>query len=357
MSKRLDYMGGMRNVQPTPQGGLRSPAYLTRCGIFDYRQPDGSVIRELRHPSEVFSEASLSTLRGAPLTIGHPGMVTTDNWSAVAVGHVTEDVHVDGTFVSANVVVQDASAVQQVGNQELVELSCGYDCDVIFDTGVWEGQTYDAVQKNIRYNHVGLGPKNWGRAGNEVALRLDSAYTTLDMNCEKCTHDPCNCPTEEVVSSSETVAEVAPTPAEVSTPEEVVHDGKNSLELEITALKAEIVQLQNTLDSRLETRLALIESAKDVLGGDFTHKGKTDSQIMLEVILSADKDFKADGKSDEYLHGRFDSVLFIKSTENKELASLRVDSLTRAPKIDAAEKARLDMIERNKNAWKTPVGK
>jgi hypothetical protein len=30
------------------------------------------------------------------------------------------------------------------------------------------------VQRDIVYNHVALGPRNWGRAGREIALRIDS---------------------------------------------------------------------------------------------------------------------------------------------------------------------------------------
>ena len=41
--------------------------------------------------------------------------------------------------------------------------------------GVWEGEKYDGIQRDIRYNHVGLGPEGWGRAGSEVSLRLDGA--------------------------------------------------------------------------------------------------------------------------------------------------------------------------------------
>ncbi len=44
---------------------------------------------------------------------------------------------------------------------------------MVQEPGTHRGERYDAVQTSIRYNHVALGPKDWGRAGSEASLRLD----------------------------------------------------------------------------------------------------------------------------------------------------------------------------------------
>ena len=69
---RLDSSASFKALPRTTQGGLIIPAALTRTGVFTYYRDDGTPVRELRHPDEVFSAKSLATLRSAPITIGHP---------------------------------------------------------------------------------------------------------------------------------------------------------------------------------------------------------------------------------------------------------------------------------------------
>ena len=172
--QRLDY-GRLSRVERTPQGGIRAPANLTRTGVFVYKRADGSEVRELRHPEEVFAEDSLATLAGAPITDLHPSKpVRPNNWRKLAIGHVGEQVKQDGKFVAAQLSIQDQAAIVAVERGDRKELSCGYSCRIDPTPGEYEGERYDQAQTNIRYNHVALGPSNWGRAGNEVALRLDS---------------------------------------------------------------------------------------------------------------------------------------------------------------------------------------
>jgi hypothetical protein len=166
----------LRGVERTPQGGLRIQANLTRTGVFKYRQHDGTMRRELRHPDDVFAGSSLSTFRQAPVTNLHPavGPVTPENWKTLAVGTVADDVRQDGAFVAASLAVQDADMIRLIEAGERKEISCGYDCDVVDEAGIYEGEAYDCRQTNIVGNHVALGPTNWGRAGRDVKLRLDA---------------------------------------------------------------------------------------------------------------------------------------------------------------------------------------
>lgn len=173
--KRFDSPGTLEKAERTPQGGIKVPANLTRVGVLLYREPGGAIRREFRPPDEVFSTDSLATLAHAPVTDGHPpGPVTPENFKAVSVGHVAEDVRPNGQHVSSNLLIQDAPVIAKIDASELKELSCGYVCDLDETPGIWQGEPYDAVQRNIRYNHVALGPSGWGRAGASVSLRLDA---------------------------------------------------------------------------------------------------------------------------------------------------------------------------------------
>lgn len=180
--KRFD-AGRIDKAERTPQGGLRVPAFPTRAGVLVYLNPDGTERRELRPPDEVFKVDSLRTMHGAPVTDLHPkDAVTPENWRTLSVGHVAEDVKQDGEHVSSSLLVQDANMIRMIEAGERQECSCGYSCDIDLTPGVYQGQPYDTVQRNIVYNHVALGPADWGRAGPTVALRLDSGDAVEKIN-------------------------------------------------------------------------------------------------------------------------------------------------------------------------------
>lgn len=161
-------------------------AGLTRVGILEYRNPDGSIRREFRPPEEVFHPESLASLAGAPVLDGHSTWVTPETFSTHSRGHVVEGTpRQDGELVAADLVVQDAGTLKRVERRDLSEISCGYTCGVIDPTpGEWNGKRYDCVQRAIRYNHVALLPAGTGRAGRECALRLDAAEPVSEAYAE-----------------------------------------------------------------------------------------------------------------------------------------------------------------------------
>jgi hypothetical protein len=162
-------------------GWLRAPATLTRIGVFDYRNADGSIRKELRLPDEVFKADALESFNLVPLTDDHPRAAkgldgkNSGAFAVGAVGNVRKDA--TGKFVEADLLVTDTNAVEKLEKGKR-ELSCGYFCDTEEAPGVWvdpEGKEhrYDAIQRNIRGNHVAIVDK--GRAGPEARVRLDHA--------------------------------------------------------------------------------------------------------------------------------------------------------------------------------------
>ena len=185
MSYRIDRTGGVKGTRRTTQGGLIVDAFLTRTGVLNYQQPDGSTVRELRPPEEVFREDSLATLTNAPLVVGHPaGGVNPGNWRELAVGHVDGEVTYTPKYVRADLRIMDQSTIDKVESKQIVELSCGYRCDVEQTGGEWQGERYDAIQRSIVYDHVAAGPVNWGRAGNEVRIRMDGLTLVIDERAD-----------------------------------------------------------------------------------------------------------------------------------------------------------------------------
>ena len=55
----------------TEEGYLVDHPIVTTCGIFEYKNEDGSTRRELRLPEEVFAKESLESYKGQPIIITH----------------------------------------------------------------------------------------------------------------------------------------------------------------------------------------------------------------------------------------------------------------------------------------------
>lgn len=154
----------------TEEGYLRDTPVVTTVGIFEYHNPDGSVRRELRLPEHVFATESLASYKGKPVIITHnAGEINVDNVQQEAIGTMLSDGFQDGDSVRVQIVIHDTKAMENSG---LRELSLGYDLELDETPGTWNGQPYDAVQTNIRINHLALVRQ--ARAGNTARLNIDS---------------------------------------------------------------------------------------------------------------------------------------------------------------------------------------
>jgi len=157
-------------------GYLQAPAALTKTGVFVYHRPDGTVTRELRHPDDVFKEDSLATLKHRPFTDGHPkiGKLDQTNTTQLSKGMIIADPKREDQFVTSTVLVMDGRTINKINRKDkpVRELSCGYNVDLVEESGTYNGEKYDHRQTNIVYNHVALVPK--GRAGPDARLRVDA---------------------------------------------------------------------------------------------------------------------------------------------------------------------------------------
>lgn len=154
----------------TPEGFLMDRPIVTSTGIFEYHNNDGTLRRELRLPDEVFSRDSLSSYKGKPVVITHDaGLITKDNVAENQIGTILSDGKRDGDDVRAEIVIHDTDAMKDC---KFKELSLGYNLDLDETPGIWNGQRYDAIQRNIRINHLALVRE--ARAGEQARLNIDS---------------------------------------------------------------------------------------------------------------------------------------------------------------------------------------
>lgn len=153
----------------TDEGYLVDHPIVTSVGIFVYHNPDGSERRELRLPEEVFAEKSLASYKGKPIIVTHDaGYVDTDNVKEESIGTILSEGYRDGDDVRAEIIIHDTDSLKKY---KMRELSCGYNLRLDETPGIWEGQPYDAIQRDIEINHLALVDK--ARAGEQARLNID----------------------------------------------------------------------------------------------------------------------------------------------------------------------------------------
>jgi len=168
-------------VEELPSGELRVPARLAKVGVLTYEDAEGNTWGELVPDETLFAADSMASARGMAVADLHPGkLITPLTRKGLQVGHVGDDVRRDGAYLAAPVYVTDAAEIELVRKGERKDVSCGYTCDFDETPGVYDGVAYTRVQRNRVYNHLGLGPEGWGRAGTDVALRLDGRDVRFD---------------------------------------------------------------------------------------------------------------------------------------------------------------------------------
>lgn len=384
LTQRLD------KSELTQQGFLKIPASLTRVGVFKYRKADGTMIRELRHPDDVFSEESLASLQMAPLTDDHPKeFVGPSNVKQLSIGWISEGIKLDGQLVNATVVVADKNGIEKVDSGK-VELSCGYYADLIEESGTYDGEAYDLRQTNIRYNHVALVER--GRAGPQVRLRTDSQDAEMvelekngqplkeDLAMEKIKIDGKEFEVSKEIADAfsdfskkmedaVTSAKAGMVPKDDSDKAVGAEKEKaDSLKKENDTLQAKVDHLEKEVKMKkdglsreditkaVKERKKIEDAAVAVLGSEAKLDEKSDLDLMKDIIMKDDADAKLDGKSEDYIRARFDGIQSSLGKRQDRASSLGV-SFTDVRKADefdsdaAREKAHAD----SKEEWKKPL--
>lgn len=382
--RRFDLAKVSPKVTKTPQGFLKAPAFVTRAGVFEYRRADGKVVRELRPESEVFKQDSLSTIANAPITRDHPsdGYVTPDNAQKLSIGYLGEQVEKQDNKIGATAIIFDKNAINDVSAGVLREFSMGYKCQIEWTAGVDPKHgRYDCIQRNIRYNHAALGGKSWGRAGEEISLRLDKDDAVLVIEDDRPRGDSMNKPQRRVKPMDEQKviiggvefsvpknaaqafeAELGRKDAkleELQKASEQVQGRFDAKEDELKKAQAKIEELENSerFDSAVEARVALIAKARKVLGDDAEIAGS--KREIMESVLKQDSDSNFSERSDDYVEARFDAL--VESWQDKKakrsLAQNRKaadDATVSNTRLDA-DAARSKFIERSQQAHKRPL--
>ena len=321
MAQRFD-IGELQKPSRMGNGWLRVDGHLTRAGIFTYRNPDGTTRRELRPEGEVFKGDSLASFGLVPLTNDHPPeALTAANTKQYAVGTVGETVRKDEDHVRATMLVTDADTIARV-EQGKTALSCGYTCDLEMKPGVHNGERYDAIQRNIRGNHVAL--VDVARAGPTARIRMDAGDAEMIP-----TPNP-------------------PAPTGTEKPMNLVKMRVDGLDIEVPETAKQIVEKAlSALAVKADGLTAELATAKD------TATKATAKADGLAVELAAEKKARADAASPEKVAAMVKSRVALETLAHKHLGAVKLDGLDehaiRVLVVEKLDGAKLD-AEKAKNA-------
>ena len=305
-----------------------------------YVKSDGSEEMEAKLPEEILSDATVSSANSKPVTDGHHGLVTKDNSHDLLKGFTASNGHVEGNMLYNDITITDPNLISQIKSGDKRELSIGFETQMDPTSGTYNGTKYDAVQRNIRINHVAVVPK--GRAGHEVRLIGDSAEAVEQVE-----------PSEEKGNQMETrvvradgqnitvaaddVEKITKLDADNSAKAKQIAD----LDAQIKKLQSEKAQLQGDADTSakkadeaqakadsleadnkklqeefdkykadgVDKKLELIDKVKSFVGDEYDYHGKSDRDMKIDAV----KAIKGDSvdftdKSDTYVQAAFDML-------------------------------------------------
>jgi hypothetical protein len=171
-------------MRRTTDGYLVAAPRVARTGIQLYRgsevgMKDRAVVRVYRPEQAVFDKDSMATMAFKPITDDHPPVqVTAENWKEYAVGQSGDQVARDGEFIRVPMVLMDQKSITKLEAGK-AELSVGYNCNIDFVDGKTDdGLEYDAVQSDIRVNHIAIVTA--ARGGHDLRIG-DNGTVSIDM--------------------------------------------------------------------------------------------------------------------------------------------------------------------------------
>lgn len=182
MSKRIYDENGWLFIPKNP---------ISKAGVFPYLgsefgAPEPTrVYNVLRSPEEL--EKAAETFRLIPIIDEHEllGSIGTSTDERPPAGTTGETVTYEHPYLYSSIKITSDALQKQLARGK-IELSPSYTCDWIEESGVYEGEQYDYVQKINHGNHLALVEK--GRTGADVAVLDHYAFDTgglLPMTLEE----------------------------------------------------------------------------------------------------------------------------------------------------------------------------
>jgi len=349
------------NARMTKDGYLVAEAKVARTGIQIYRADElglegdpAKIIRVYRPPEEVFSADAMASYAHRPMTVDHPSvLVDASNWKEYAKGQTGDEVLRDGEFVRVPLMLMDKAAIDDWSTGKR-ELSMGYTMDLVVRDGETEnGEKYDAVQTNLRMNHLALVSR--ARGGSQLRLGdFKSEVSSMsDIKLTTVTVDGLSVETTDAgaVAISKLTKDLEGARSALDVEKKAHTEALAAKDRELAAKDAEIegfagkILSDADIDQRVNDRADLIATAKRIADKDYT--GLADAEIRKAAVVAVLGQKAVDNKSDDYVQARFD-ILSEDAGQDPVRKVLKAGDNHPANDVDKAHAA---MVNDLSNAW------
>lgn len=394
MTNHFDIATIRGKLTETEEGYLKGEAVVTRTGVLLYSNPDGTIRRELRHPDEVFSADSMESMKMKPITLRHPKkFVSAEDAKSKSIGNIGENIRPDGRYMIAPIMITDAKAIERMKKDGLRELSLGYSAEVVPADGIYFGEPYTHIQRDIRYNHLAVVSR--ARAGSMASIKLDSAdFENLtvedtdsfeidpEINDSKKSHSPTKKESQMVHLIIDGIEYEVPAEVKnhVAKLDKAIEDSageitkitgeRDTVQAKFDEQTTEIEKLKkadNDIDvhSLVAERLAIVDTAKKVLDEDEVKllDSLKNDEVKVLVIKKKNDGLDLEGKSADYVNARFDAIAETLKEEKKDekIKDQRRKTETKDNNDDDEkmdqESARKRMIDGMGEAYKKDINK
>lgn len=322
------------SIRKTPEGYLHVRGHCMKPGVSAYWIPQtGKIERRLRLPEEVFDKASLDSYAHKPVTDEHPCLLDASNtryYSRGNVGVATKSKE----YVASDLMITDAELIKKIEKQGAVQLSPAYKFRREEKPGIYNGEPYDVVCRNIRTNHVAVTMA--GRQGSDIALIMDSddvkkvpglSFQVSKEQQEQLSQDSKDKRAHTVkiklagktVEVDDAVAEGIET--ERKDAKDTAEKLTSSLDTAEKALEKSTKELKEATDekkflARVNARVSLVENARKVLGSKLSFDSLSDVEIMTKALERAKPELKLEGRDEAFIAAAFE--LAMDSAEDKK---------------------------------------
>jgi len=330
-------------VKRTVDGYLVASSRVSRAGNVqlytgdEMKQPGMEFVRVFRPESEVFSTDSMASIAHKPMTNNHPAAsVTADTWKLDSIGQMGDEVTRDGEYIRVPLIMMDGTAIKDYEGGKR-ELSLGYTADVEMVSGLTDsGEAYDAIQRNIRVNHVALVDQ--GRANQELRIGDGAqAWGFVPLNHDQKIKG--SAMTMLTVVLGDKAVQVAATDApaieafkvKMADAEAKLISDRYDMKMEMDAMmgrmQAEIDDLKDKMmdedevDKRVMDRAELIGKAK-LIAKDLAIAGLSDADIRKATVVAKLGDSAVKDKSAAYIDARFDILAEDSATTTDPLRNI-----------------------------------
>lgn len=175
--RRLD-VDGLLHVSMTPISKANVCIYYGKeiPGSEEMGLEPNKGYRMLRCPEELAKAAP--TFNNKPVLNTHLPVLASAPPKDAIIGSTGEGANFDGTYLQDSMVVWDSAAIAGIESGQQREISSSYRYRADMTPGVYNGEEYDGVMRDIVCNHVAIVPD--GRAGPDV-LVYDSKPKGYDV--------------------------------------------------------------------------------------------------------------------------------------------------------------------------------